>query len=134
MAETFSKAFAAARKAKGPGKTFTWQGKSYSTNTKEDAAKETKAPPAAPRSPRPKANPTNAPGGARPEGPAAGMPKAPRSEAMKKGLSDLSAATTMAKKPKANPKVAAVIEKSKKPKANPRAAKAGRGSKPSTGV
>jgi len=34
---SFSKAFAAARKAKGPGKTFMWNGKSYSTNTKSDA-------------------------------------------------------------------------------------------------
>ena len=32
MAKTFSKAFAEARKRLGAGKTFTWNGKSYSTD------------------------------------------------------------------------------------------------------
>lgn len=40
---SFKKAFAAARKEKGSGKKFTWKGKSYSTNTKEDNAKKTTA-------------------------------------------------------------------------------------------
>ena len=35
----FSKAFAAARKEKGAGKTFTFKGKSYSTNYASDAVK-----------------------------------------------------------------------------------------------
>lgn len=39
---TFKKAFAAARKAKGAGKVFTWKGKRYTTNTKEDEKKITK--------------------------------------------------------------------------------------------
>lgn len=33
---SFGKAFAAARKEKGSGKTFTWRGKSYTTNYKEE--------------------------------------------------------------------------------------------------
>ena len=39
---TFKKAFVAARKAKGAGKVFTWKGKRYTTNTKEDEKKITK--------------------------------------------------------------------------------------------
>lgn len=35
---SFKKAFAAARKAQGAGKVFTWKGKRYTTNTKEDEA------------------------------------------------------------------------------------------------
>ena len=35
---SFSKAFAAARKEMGKGKTFTWKGKSYTTDLKEEAA------------------------------------------------------------------------------------------------
>lgn len=34
--QTFGQAFAAARKDKGAGKTFTWNGKSYSTNRADD--------------------------------------------------------------------------------------------------
>ena len=34
---SFGKAFAAARREKGKGKTFTWKGKSYSTNRADDA-------------------------------------------------------------------------------------------------
>lgn len=48
----FGKAFAAARKEQGGGKTFTWKGKSYSTNTKEDEAGKTAS------APRPKARPS----------------------------------------------------------------------------
>lgn len=40
---SFGKAFAAARKEKGPGATFTYNGKKYSTNTKEDLAKGSKS-------------------------------------------------------------------------------------------
>jgi len=47
---SFGKAFAAARKAKGPGKTFMWQGKSYSTNTASDSGKGS-APTSSPRPP-----------------------------------------------------------------------------------
>lgn len=49
---TFKDAFAAARKKLGAGKTFNWNGKSYSTNTKEDASAKS--------SPRPKARPMKA--------------------------------------------------------------------------
>ena len=35
---SFGKAFAAARKDKGKGKTFTWKGKSYTTNRADDTA------------------------------------------------------------------------------------------------
>lgn len=53
----FGKAFAAARKEKGPGKTFTFEGKSYSTNMASD--NKANAPTS---SPRPTARPTkNAP-------------------------------------------------------------------------
>lgn len=45
---TFKEAFAKARKAKGAGKTFTWNGKSYSTNYAEEASSAPK------KSPRPK--------------------------------------------------------------------------------
>lgn len=47
----FGKAFAEARKAKGPGKTFTFEGKSYSTNMASDKGSAPKA------SPRPTARP-----------------------------------------------------------------------------
>jgi hypothetical protein len=47
---SFGAAFAAARKEKGAGKTFTYKGKSYSTNTADDKVK------AAPKA-KPKANP-----------------------------------------------------------------------------
>jgi len=36
---TFAKAFAAARKAQGAGKVFTWKGKRYTTNIKEEEKK-----------------------------------------------------------------------------------------------
>lgn len=35
MADSFKQAFAAARKKLGAGKTFTWNGKTYSTNYAE---------------------------------------------------------------------------------------------------
>lgn len=56
----FGKAFAAARKEKGAGKTFTWKGKSYTTNYKEEAKKPAKktAKKTAPKSSaRPKTKP-----------------------------------------------------------------------------
>lgn len=54
---TFSAAFAAARKEKGPGKTFTWKGKLYTTDRADDKpAKKTKSTDMA-SSPRPKASP-----------------------------------------------------------------------------
>jgi len=46
---TFKKAFNAARKAKGAGKVFTWKGKRYTTNTKEDEKKITKRKSGAPK-------------------------------------------------------------------------------------
>ena len=46
---TFKKAFVAARKAKGAGKVFTWKGKRYTTNTKEDEKKITKRKSGAPK-------------------------------------------------------------------------------------
>jgi hypothetical protein len=50
---SFSKAFAAARKEMGKGKTFTWKGKSYSTDYKEES-KERKTTPAKSPAPRPR--------------------------------------------------------------------------------
>ena len=47
---SFKKAFVAARKAQGSGKVFTWKGKRYTTNTKEDEAKKKVTKP----KPRPK--------------------------------------------------------------------------------
>jgi hypothetical protein len=47
---SFKKAFVAARKAQGAGKVFTWKGKRYTTNTKEDEAKKKVTKP----KPRPK--------------------------------------------------------------------------------
>ena len=46
---TFKKAFAAARKALGAGKVFTWKGKRYTTNTKEDEKKIAKRKSGAPK-------------------------------------------------------------------------------------
>ena len=46
---TFKKAFNAARKAKGAGKVFTWKGKRYTTNTKEDEKKIAKSKSGAPK-------------------------------------------------------------------------------------
>jgi hypothetical protein len=63
MTTSFDKAFAEARKKLGPGKTFTYKGKSYSTNTAEDAkstgtTRPRPRPTAAPAtSERPKARP-----------------------------------------------------------------------------
>ena len=57
---SFKKAFVAARKAQGAGKVFTWKGKRYTTNTKEDEAKKktTKSKSGAPKkSLRPKKRP-----------------------------------------------------------------------------
>jgi len=57
---SFKKAFVAARKAQGSGKVFTWKGKRYTTNTKEDEAKKktTKSKSGAPKkSLRPKKRP-----------------------------------------------------------------------------
>lgn len=50
---SFSKAFAAARKEMGAGKTFTWKGKSYTTNLKEEAPKKASAAPATSKRPAP---------------------------------------------------------------------------------
>tara|TARA_B100001057_G_scaffold429577_1_gene455748 strand:+ start:365 stop:817 length:453 start_codon:yes stop_codon:yes gene_type:complete len=46
---TFKKAFVAARKEKGAGKVFTYKGKKYTTNTKEDEKKITKRKSGAPK-------------------------------------------------------------------------------------
>jgi len=56
---SFAEAFKAARKAKGAGATFTWNGKSYSTNYKEETQSKSgvkpKARPSTPeKSPRPR--------------------------------------------------------------------------------
>lgn len=60
---TFGKAFAAARKEMGAGKTFTWKGKSYTTNYKEEATKKPKAAPTT--SVKPRAKPKDAMAGYR---------------------------------------------------------------------
>lgn len=52
---SFSKAFAAARKEKGPGKTFEWNGKKYTTDLASETAKKPTAKTAPPRRPAPKA-------------------------------------------------------------------------------
>jgi len=52
---SFGKAFNAARKKLGAGKVFTWKGKKYTTNTKEDEQKKKSGAPK--KSPRPKARP-----------------------------------------------------------------------------
>lgn len=70
---TFSKAFAAARKEMGAGKTFEWKGKKYTTDMKEEVKGAS--------SPKPKARPeglkAKTDGGARPTVGAAGsMPAA----------------------------------------------------------
>jgi hypothetical protein len=52
MAESFSKAFAAARKAKGAGGVFTWQGKKYTTDYAEDKKPTAKTPTPAPSKPK----------------------------------------------------------------------------------
>ena len=60
---TFKKAFAAARKALGAGKVFTWKGKRYTTNLKEEEKKKVTKPKSRPKSgtikksPRPKKRP-----------------------------------------------------------------------------
>lgn len=51
---SFKKAFAAARKELGSGKTFTWKGKSYTTNLKEEVSKKSSAAPATSKKPRAK--------------------------------------------------------------------------------
>lgn len=50
---SFNKAFAAARKEMGAGKTFTWKGKSYTTNLKEEAPKKASAAPTTSKRPAP---------------------------------------------------------------------------------
>jgi hypothetical protein len=54
---SFKEAFAAARKKLGAGKTFEWNGKSYSTNLKEEVSKPASAAPT--KSIRPKAKPAS---------------------------------------------------------------------------
>jgi uncharacterized phage infection (PIP) family protein YhgE len=54
---TFKKAFAAARKALGAGKVFTWKGKRYTTNLKEEEKKKVTKPKSRPKSGAPKKSP-----------------------------------------------------------------------------
>lgn len=69
---SFSKAFAAARKEMGAGKTFEWKGKKYTTDLKEEGAKSPMKPKARPEGLKAKTD-----GGARPTVGAAGaMPAA----------------------------------------------------------
>lgn len=49
MAKSFKEAFAEARKEKGAGSTFTWNGKKYSTNYAKEAKKDDDAPKSSPR-------------------------------------------------------------------------------------
>lgn len=56
---SFKEAFSAARKKLGAGKTFEWNGKSYSTNLKEEVSKPASAAPT--KSIRPKAKSAAAP-------------------------------------------------------------------------
>lgn len=70
--KSFKQAFAEARKQLGPGKTFTWNGKVYTTNYKEEASSASRPTPRGATSsergdnaqrnssaPRPKARPVN---------------------------------------------------------------------------
>lgn len=85
---TFKEAFAKARKEKGAGKTFTWNGKSYSTDYKQESSptRPRARPDRAPTSStRPKSRPTPTRPRARPT-----TAKAPQSEAMTEGLKTLS--------------------------------------------
>ena len=61
MAQSFNKAFTAARKDKGAGGVFTWNGKKYTTNYKEDKAGKSKADDKAPTKAPTKAAPKAAP-------------------------------------------------------------------------
>lgn len=68
MAKSFSQAFSEARKKLGSGKTFTWNGKKYTTDTKEDLSKtnasskaiSSNLKPSAKPSSKTKANPASA--------------------------------------------------------------------------
>lgn len=66
-AQSFGEAFRAARADKGAGKTFTWGGKSYSTNTAGEGIKR----------PQPARSGTSSSAPARPSAPAASRPAAP---------------------------------------------------------
>lgn len=73
MAKSFREAFAAARKAKGPGATFTWNGKSYSTNTADDAKSSrpkarSKTAPTVSKRPTTRTSPKSAPSAAKRSG------------------------------------------------------------------
>ena len=107
MAESFSKAFAAARKKLGAGKTFEWNGKKYTTDYKEEVGKKQVKPKARPEGmgAKPKVNSEAPTMGAAPKGAtlkvtnptakkaAANPPSAPRSKTP----------PTSSLKPKANP-------------------------------
>jgi hypothetical protein len=58
---SFKKAFAAARKEKGAGKTFTWKGKRYTTNYKEEESKAPKKSKRPPKRPDSKSSKTSGP-------------------------------------------------------------------------
>ena len=53
---SFGKAFNAARKEKGAGKVFTWKGKRYTTNYKEEEKKKVTKPKSRPKSGAPKSS------------------------------------------------------------------------------
>ena len=53
---SFKKAFVAARKAQGAGKVFTWKGKRYTTNYKEEEKKKVTKPKSRPKSGAPKSS------------------------------------------------------------------------------
>jgi hypothetical protein len=61
---SFKEAFAAARKKLGAGKTFEWNGKSYSTNYKEETGKSASAAPTKSIRPKAKAASNTAPSSA----------------------------------------------------------------------
>lgn len=102
---SFKEAFAAARKAKGAGASFEWNGKTYSTNRADDA----KSTPT-----KPKARPTQAP-----KKPAAATPdKAPKKpSAPSKGPSVMSTAPAQPKAPTSGAKVTVTAAAKPAPKA-----------------
>jgi hypothetical protein len=99
---TFKEAFAAARKEKGAGKTFTWNGKSYTTDRADDKK------PAPTASSKPKAKPAGLNPVRNPNATSVAGKVAPKMSMMEKAKADAKAArekSQSANKPK--PKAAA---------------------------
>ena len=90
MAQSFASAFKEARAAKGAGKTFTWNGKSYSTNLKEETM--------AGKKPKPRPGKMTAQSGAAQSG-TAGKVKPPMASGSASGSAGASASPSKAPMP-----------------------------------